>query len=219
MICQKCGYRNSNEASFCEKCGTPLKQTVQTTKENNNSLYIAIIAIFIVIGIIGAGAIIAFSGNNSNIGGSSEVTELASYDKGFPVSRAPDLASAILSSGDFQTISFDSVQLTKYQCLYILSKSITMISSAQDGNIPIKSFSSAPNPYGRIHSGTIAKSNYLDMAQRTGTWFDNNGIAPNYVGIYTPGANDVSPSTMLRILAKALVEYKSTGQLPSTVSF
>jgi len=47
---------------------------------------------------------------------------------------------------------------------------------------------------------------------------DNNGDSPNYVGISNPGQPDLSPDITLNLFAKVLSEYKSTGQLPASVS-
>lgn len=234
MICPKCGTNNKSSSNFCEKCGYNLKSNISkpipdnssSNEPNNNLKYALIIGVFILIGIIGAGLIIAFSSDgdsdndniNSNNNGAMNPPEV-SYQNGFPVSRSPELASAILRAGDFSYITFDGVQLSKWQCLYILSKSVTMINNGETGSIPIKDFDGPGHPSGRISSSVVSKGQYVDMANRMGNWFDNNGFAPNFIGINYPAVNDVSPSNFLRILAYALVEYGSTGQLPETVAF
>lgn len=47
---------------------------------------------------------------------------------------------------------------------------------------------------------------------------DRNGQVPNYVGIYAGGVPDISPSKMLDIEIAILLQYGSTGTLPSSVS-
>lgn len=213
MLCSKCHKVNEDNADYCEKCGAGLKKQ---NKNSDKTIYILIIAIFIIAGVVGAGLIIAFSNNDSI---PSVEKEAISYQTGFPVSRAPELASIVLNAGDFETIQIDSITLTKNQCLYILSKSVEKINVGESGYIPIKDYNSAAHPQGRIYSETIARENYVDMASRTSNWMDNHGTVPNYVGIYTPGVNDVSPNNMLKILAKILVDYEASGELPQTVSF
>jgi len=228
MICQKCGAKNSETSNFCEKCGYNIQNEPKNISENETGFFttqnVLIIGVFILIGIIGAGLIIAFStsgeDNSYDYNNEGQASyQKVSYQNGFPVSRAPDLASEVLRGGDFNYITIDGVQLSKYQCLYILSKAIVKIDNGEGGTIPIKDFYSPSNPYGRISSTTVTKSQYIDMAYRTGNFFDNNGIAPNYVGINIPAKDDVSPNNMLRLLAYALIEYKSSGHLPSTVSY
>ncbi|MCC7553887.1 MAG: zinc ribbon domain-containing protein [Methanobacteriaceae archaeon] len=212
MICRNCGKNNSNTSNFCQNCGKKLNKS-------DNNIYFLIIGIFILAGIICVGLIITSSNNESGDISNIANAEPVSYEKGFPVSRAPELAETIFNTGDFETITFDSVTLNKYQCIYILSESITRINNGESGYVPIKEVGAPPAPQGRINSGTIAETNYLSMCTRTSNWIDNNGVMPNFIGIYSPRVNDIGPNTFLRILASILIQYKSTGQLPPSVSF
>ena len=76
----------------------------------------------------------------------------------------------------------------------------------------------APHPSGRDYSNSIAQANYVDMSDRFASWIDRNGQVPNYVGIYAGGVPDISPSKMLDIEIAILLQYGSTGTLPSSVS-
>ena len=121
---------------------------------------------------------------------SNEQTEV-SQSTGFPVSEAPNLAAAISKSGgNIESIQYHRITLDKNQCLYILAKSIVMISNGKSSNISIKHFGSADAPHGELSSTSITKGEYIDMADRTYKWMDKNGRTPNHTGIVSAGAPD-----------------------------
>ena len=157
--------------------------------------------------------------NSNNLNNTTNENINQTNTTGFPVSDAPNLAVDISNVNEnIKSVTYKSIALDKNQCLYILSKAIVMINSGQQGNIPINSYGDAANPAGTVTSATINKTDYVNMASRTYTWMDNNGQAPNYVGITNPGQPDLSPNTALKVFAKILSVYKSTGQLPPSVT-
>jgi len=232
MKCENCGYDNDADAAFCEQCGAKLpekaafgRKSTQPEKEEskniNTALIVAIVALVVILGIMGG--ILLKMGSSSTPANTTNTTTLApetiSLATGFPVSQVPGLASEISRVGvGFSTITYQGVTLDKNQCLYILAKGLTMISTGQTGNIPIKQYKGPDNAYGTVTSATIAQADYLSMAQRTGTWMDNSGQTPNYIGITVSGQPDLSPDSMLNMYAKVLTQYKSTGQLPASVT-
>jgi hypothetical protein len=130
----------------------------------------------------------------------------------------PNLAQSITQSGiGFSTINFNGITLDRNQCLYITARAIVMLNKGETGNIPINQYGGPDNPYGTVTSATIAKSDYVDMAQRTNTWMDKNGRAPNYLGITNPGQPDLSTYDTLKLYSKILTEYKNTRQLPASI--
>jgi hypothetical protein len=138
---------------------------------------------------------------------------------GFPVSEAPNLASEVLkANGSIVTLQFKGVTLDQNQCIYILSKSIVMINSGQTGNISIQQFGDASEPGGILSSAVITKAEYVDMADRTYKWMDVNGRSPNHTGIDFAGSPDLSTGMTLKAFAKALTEYKATGNLPENIA-
>ncbi|MGZ7096666.1 MAG: pseudomurein-binding repeat-containing protein, partial [Methanobacterium sp.] len=138
---------------------------------------------------------------------------------GFPVSEVPNLAAEISkSNGNIQSVQYKGVTLDVNQCFYIFSKGIVMINNGEKGYIPIKSVKSADALSGMLSSATLSKSEYVDMAGRTSNWIDTNSQVPNYIGIITPGSQDLSPDLVFKGYMKALTEYKNTGQLPQSVS-
>lgn len=217
MLCPKCGHKNDEDAIYCEKCGKNLKKTSEISG-NKIKLLIGLCVIIILVAGVTAGVFMKNS-QNSNSSASDLSKDQISESTGFPVSLAPDLASEIeKQNGTSETIKYGSVSLDKYQCLYILSKATVMLNKNESGNITIKSVGSPDSPYGFVSTGSISKDEYVDVAYRTYNWVDNNGVAPNYVGISNPGQPDLSPDTILSVLSDVLSQYNSTGKLPESVA-
>jgi hypothetical protein len=227
--CENCGHENDIDASFCESCGANLKTGTFSKKPGEiikkeesmaqSTKILILVCVVLVIGVgIAAGVLIKSSQQNVQDPAKSSINQI-SKDTGFPVSQAPALAVEISKyGGSIESVNYGSITLDKNQCLYILSKAIVMINNGQQGNISIKSYESAGNPYGTVTSATINKEDYVDIASRTYTWMDNNGQSPNYVGINNPGQPDLSPVMSLNLFSKVLSVYNSTGQLPASVT-
>lgn len=142
-----------------------------------------------------------------------------SPNTGFPVSEAPNLAAEISKAGgNIETIQFKGVTLDQNQCLYILSRAIVMIDRGQTGNIPIKQFGDAVEPGGILNNAVITRVEYVDMADRTYKWMDNNGRSPNHTGIDFAGSPDLSTEMTLKTFTEVLTEYKATGKLPESIA-
>ncbi|MDP3033865.1 MAG: pseudomurein-binding repeat-containing protein [Methanobacteriaceae archaeon] len=222
-ICPNCRTKNDEEAKFCEKCGTPLKAIVKNEGMSSKNKILIIICIILVIVLgVAVGVMMKNSQEAPNVQVQNESninSNQISNNTGFPVSEAPNLANKIYySTEDFKSITYGSTTLDKNQCIYILAKSIVMIDQGKQGTIPINSFNSPDSPQGYITDDIILKTEYVDMAKRTYTWMDKNGITPNYVGIEVSGQPDISPDSVLNLFAKVLAQYKSTNQLPSSVT-
>jgi hypothetical protein len=232
--CKECGHDNDPDASFCESCGSKIgagfSKGISTGKSVNEGGMVQstkILIVVCVVLVIGVGITAGYLLKNNqqspalamNQSVSNSSANLISKSSGFPVSEAPNLGYEIIkNNGTIASITYGTITLDKNQCLYIMAKAITMLNSGQSGNIPINSYGNAANPAGTVTSAGITKAEYLDIATRTYNWMDNNGDAPNYVGISNPGQPDLSPDTTLNLFAKVLSEYKSTGQLPASVS-
>ncbi len=231
--CKYCGHENDSDASFCENCGKKINSisnhNINVEKVDNKNFtgttkLLIVLCVVLVIGVgITAGYIlknnqqtpsVAVNGNAVNSSGNS-ISESA----GFPVSEAPNLGYEILkNNGTISSVTYGGVKLDKNQCLYILANAVVMLNKGQNGNIPINSYGSAANPAGTVTTADINKNEYVDIATRTISWMDNNKNTPNYVGIVNPGQPDLSPDTTLNLFARVLSDYKSTGQLPESVS-
>jgi hypothetical protein len=55
------------------------------------------------------------------------------------------------------------------------------------------------------------------MSNRFSSWIERNSAVPNYVGVYTSGAADISPTRMMDICIAILIEYGNTHNLPASV--
>jgi Double zinc ribbon/Pseudomurein-binding repeat len=230
MICPKCGHKNDIDADFCENCGAKIKETADNKPYTNNSSkesiskstkLLIVICVVLVIGIgIAVGVLIKNNLEKSPVQSvTNSSADQITNSSGFPLSQTSNLAVQIAKyNGNIGSVNYGSITLDQNQCLYILSKAIVMINNNETGNIPIKSIQTASSPEGTVTSGTIAQSDYVNVATRTYTWIDNYGRSPNYVGIKNPGQPDLSPTMTLDLFSKVLSEYNSTGQLPQSVS-
>ena len=220
--CPNCGQDNDDDAKFCEHCGSKISTTIgqkpmaQPLKEGwSTSSKVIVIGIVILIILLGVTLGVLLKSDTPT----TNTTPTISMSTGIPISEAPALAQSITQNGvDFTTINFGGVTLDRNQCLYITARAIVMINNGETGNIPINQYGDPDDPYGTITSATIAKSDYVNMAQRTYQWMDNNGDAPNYGGIYTAGQPDLSTYNMLKLYSKILTEYKNNGQLPAAIT-
>jgi hypothetical protein len=220
MHCPKCGTNNDSDAKYCEKCGTRLNGSPKITEENTSPAvkYLIVICIILVAGLgIAAGYI--FQGHPSDSNSTQVQSNIISQSTGFPLSQTPNLAAEISkANGSIVNIQYQGITLDKNQCLYILSKAIVMFNSGKTGNISIGEFGDANEPGGYLSHAFIAKSEYVDMADRTYKWMDSNGRSPNHTGIDFSGSPDLSPDTTLKAFAKVLTEYQATGELPAGIS-
>ena len=56
------------------------------------------------------------------------------------------------------------------------------------------------------------------MSKRFSSWIESNNAVPNYVGIFTGGVSDISPSRMLDICVSILIEYGNAHNLPASIN-
>lgn len=245
MFCPKCGNEIKDGSKFCKHCGNQIKQPADVNSVNSVSasaskddektkkiiigvLIAAIVILAVVFVGFGTGM---FNGDSNTATGDSQVQQASGNGQvqqssskpvslnNFPVSEAPALAQAIKSSGGNFPVQFQSLSLSKAQCLYILSKSITQIGSGNpDATISVGDPAYAAHPSGRDNSQTIARENYVDMSSRFSSWIERNGAVPNYVGVYTGGVADISPSRMLDICVTILIDYGNTHNLPASIN-
>jgi len=228
VYCPKCGEENDEKAKFCEKCGSKLKtgplapkHTPQPEKKGwsttNKVLIIGCVILIVVLGVM-VGLLLK-SNSIPTIGTNNTIQPTTiTQSTGIPLSQVPNLAQSITLSGvGFSSIKFGGVTLDKNQCLYITARAIVMLNNGETGNIPISQYGNPNNPYGTVTSATIAKGDYVSMAQRTYTWMDANGRAPNYLGIKNPGQPELAPYDTLNLYSKVLTAYKNSGQLPASI--
>ena len=236
MFCPKCGKEIKDGSKFCKHCGSKIKPktpeaaqthvSTQTSNDDRNKKIIigVLIAAIVILAVVFVGfGMGLFNKQSQPAAQTNQAQQPAQTPKAvslnsFPVSEAPALAQAVKNSGGNFPVTFQSLSLSKSQCMYILSKSISQIASGHpDATISVGDPSYAPHPSGRDSSQTIARENYVDMSNRFSTWIESNGAIPNYVGIFTGGVPDISPSRMLDICVSILIDYGNTHNLPASV--
>ena len=236
MFCPKCGKEIKDGSKFCKHCGSKIKPktpeaaqthvSTQTSNDDRNKKIIigVLIAAIVILAVVFVGfGTGLFNKQSQPAAQTNQAQQPAQTPKAvslnsFPVSEAPALAQAVKNSGGNFPVTFQSLSLSKSQCMYILSKSISQIASGHpDATISVGDPSYAPHPSGRDSSQTIARENYVDMSNRFSTWIESNGAIPNYVGIFTGGVPDISPSKMLDICVSILIDYGNTHNLPASV--
>ncbi len=236
MFCPKWGKEIKDGSKFCKHCGSKIKPktpeaaqthvSTQTSNDDRNKKIIigVLIAAIVILAVVFVGfGTGLFNKQSQPAAQTNQAQQPAQTPKAvslnsFPVSEAPALAQAVKNSGGNFPVTFQSLSLSKSQCMYILSKSISQIASGHpDATISVGDPSYAPHPSGRDSSQTIARENYVDMSNRFSTWIESNGAIPNYVGIFTGGVPDISPSRMLDICVSILIDYGNTHNLPASV--
>ena len=155
----------------------------------------------------------SFNINNNQNNNNAPVT-----GSSIPLSEVHGLASAYSNNPRDSSVSYKGVSFTKPQCLYIFAKAIGMRDKGLDGDISYKSFDYPDDPLNNVITTYLVKSEYVDMAQRTANWMDNNGKAPNYTGISVAGSPDFGYEGL--VAAYAMVILKSeNGALPPSISW
>ena len=238
MFCPKCGKEIKDGSKFCKHCGSEIKKNkngtsapakVKTQSSDDEKTKKIIIGVLVAAIVILAIVFVAFgtgmfNGNSQNGNANAQPQANLSSSKpvslnSFPVSEAPALAQTVKNANNNFPVSFKSLSLSKAQCLYILSKSISQIGSGHpDATISVGDYSYAPHPSGSDSSQTIQRANYVDMCNRFSTWTESNNAIPNYVGIYTGGVPDISPARMMDICVNILMNYGKTHNLPASVN-
>ena len=233
MFCKQCGKEIKDGSKFCKYCGSEVNNAVTSNKTTSNvsstnndskiiigALVAVIIVLAVVLGVFGLGL---FGNDASDSVADDNQADIEANDPvslgSFPVSRAPELAEVVKDSNGVFPVRFESLSLSKAQCLYILTKSIYEIGSGHpDATFSVGTPDYASNPSGRDNSQTILSANYVDMSKRFSNWIESRGFVPNYIGVYSSGVADVSPSRMLDIAVNVLLQYEDTGSLPSSIN-
>lgn len=91
MKCSKCGFENKDKAKFCTKCGSSLvvEEPQNTPVKSNNSQYIIIALIAIIIILVGTIGYFAI-GSNFNTVQSNDVSQSAGSNENQSVNNADD---------------------------------------------------------------------------------------------------------------------------------
>lgn len=112
-------------------------------------------------------------------------------------------------------VTTSSGQLSMSQFLYVLTTGTTQANTGSTTPISIKTVTPPPNPTEQLKSGTIAKSEYINLAKTIKNFVDTNGRLPNYV---TTSLGKMRYDSLVYMFSKIMNFYKTNGRLPSTVS-
>jgi len=110
-------------------------------------------------------------------------------------------------------ISSKAVSMPDFLRLMVIST--LEINSKKGSSVKLKSMKSPPKPSEDVSDGNINKAEYLDMAQRIGTFMDSNGIAPNYA---SSSRGYIRYENLIYTYSKILNYYKTNKRLPNYVS-
>ena len=142
---------------------------------------------------------------------SSDLTEIEMED-------VPNLAMKVSERNyKFSTIDYNDYEFSEAQCIDIFSQYLLNVDKGKTSSIEIRDVKDAPNSSGEDLSQSIEKDDYLSIAKRVHSWIDTKDTVPNYVGISTVGADDLSDEKMLKLFTLAILEYSVTGDLPESV--
>ncbi|MEM4160890.1 MAG: transglutaminase domain-containing protein, partial [Thermoplasmata archaeon] len=99
------------------------------------------------------------------------------------------------------------------QMLYISSKLVYHLSTGSlSSSYAIISCEYASNPYGETYSGSLTRTEYVDLAYRVYRFIENNGVAPNYGN--SP-AGKIRMWEILYINARVVRWYYYNGMMPT----
>ncbi|HOI71787.1 MAG TPA: pseudomurein-binding repeat-containing protein [Methanobacterium sp.] len=143
-----------------------------------------------------------------------------------PVTNSVDTNSVVKSSDTVKnyieskktvpsTITVTDKNVTSEQYLYLLTKSVTNINQNNKNTITIKSIAKAPNPKESTKSGTLSKSEYINLAGKITTFININGRLPNFI---STSLGNMRPENLIYTYSKIVAFYKTNNRLPNTVS-
>lgn len=237
--CSKCGKENDDNSKFCGNCGEKLsrlhainkidkynnKNDINNKEDKKQTILIGVVIVLLVaVAIVGAYAFMAMNDNINNdfsndVGANLDTNNVdtASVTSSIiPLSEVYGLAKAYSDSGWASSVTYYGVTFTNNQCLYIFAKAIDMKYQGTDGVINFGSFGDPDAPSYYVKQGYITKSEYVDMAQRTYRWMDNNDRSPNYIGIHNAGSNDFGYEDLIKFFAQIIIESENST-LPSSI--
>jgi len=138
------------------------------------------------------------------------------------VSRSQIIKSAAsvksyMESNDYlpSTVTVGSHKVTSAQFLYLLAKGTVNTNSGNTNSIAIRSVVKPTSPSETAKSGTLTKSEYVNIANSIINYITKNKKAPNYA---TSKLGNIRYESLVYTYSKILSYYNSNGKLPSSVS-
>lgn len=112
-------------------------------------------------------------------------------------------------------VSIADGQVTSPQFLQLLTERVLNINSGQNNSLNIKNVSEPTNPTESVKSGSIQKTEYLQIAQKLIAFTDSNGRLPNYV---SSSLGKIRYESLVYMYSKIINFQDTNNRLPSTVS-
>lgn len=112
-------------------------------------------------------------------------------------------------------VTINNQQVTMPSLLKLLTTATVQANSGSNSVMPLVNINAPTNPFGLTVSGSISKTEYLQIAQNILTYLGDNGKAPNYV---TTSLGDLSFNHAVYMYSKIMNYYKTNGRLPTSVS-
>ena len=169
MKCSKCGFENKDKAKFCTKCGNSLNSPVEDSTQSDNSKYVIIALIVVIIilaGTIGYFAVGSLNNNPVQVSDNSHNTSDSSDnpvdDSSSSAAEDSDAKTSVVSSSkSSKSSSKEWVSIGKYSGSGSGSKTITV----PEGEIMIKLSAYPIKNYSKNHlyvSGSNGESGGVD---------------------------------------------------------
>ncbi len=117
MKCSKCGFENNDKAKFCTKCGSSLAQVnveTNTPTKSNNSKYVIVALVAVIIILAGCMAYFAFNMGDSNSHEATDSQQSADSQQDNSVESSDsdedkDVHTESISSSKSKTKSWESI--------------------------------------------------------------------------------------------------------------
>ncbi len=115
------------------------------------------------------------------------------------------------------TVTIGSSTVTINQFLYLATRATVLIFTDPLPNtlVTTGTYSSPSSSLDDLTSGKLSSSNYLDLAQRTADFMDNNNRAPTYG---SSNLGKVGYNSLVYLYSRILAYYNTNGVLPPTVT-
>lgn len=107
-----------------------------------------------------------------------------------------------------------SVKVTMPQFLRLLTTGVLQLKNGINTSVVLKNATVATNPYEKMNSGNLNKSEYIDLASRIKSFMDSNGAAPNY-GSTTLGK--IRYESLINLFSRVMAFYGNNTYLPNYV--
>jgi hypothetical protein len=112
-------------------------------------------------------------------------------------------------------VTIGTVQVTMPQFLQLLTTGLIQVNKGTTTKIQLKSVGTAPNISENIKSGSLKKTEYLNLATSIQSYINTNSRAPNYA---TSTLGKVGFQSLIYMYSNIMGYHNTNKALPSTVS-